>query len=179
MCRIVDVWMALELALCAAALVPIGVLVVVLLGATVFRGPAPATHSQSSQFLGTTLFIILLLTAIVAAVIAFRAAYKGVIFDPRSRTLEMPDSNEDRSLLDVITQRILWKHFFRETIAVDQIEGISNQRYSGRAWGLNLVGQFGTRTVYFRSKAKRDELRALLVAVLRSVRQDVAVDIDV
>jgi hypothetical protein len=80
-----------------------------------------------------------------------------------------PASDVENGFLDLITLKRLRGFFYREKINAKQIEYVTNDfGYKGlgnkktKYYGLNIAGDFGSRTIRFNSKQKRDEARNIL-----------------
>lgn len=85
-------------------------------------------------------------------------------------TFSWPASDVENSFIDVLTLKRIRGFFYREQINANQIEYVTNDfGYKGfgnkktKYYGLNIAGDFGSRTIRFNSKQKRDEARNILM----------------
>jgi hypothetical protein len=101
---------------------------------------------------------------------AFYAYSRGIRFYEAEAEVELPGSNTDMSILDLLTLKTFRQRFVRERIPVSEVHGLNNHRVTSKPspkaksrtdWYLIISGDFGSRMIRFASKAKRDEARTL------------------
>jgi hypothetical protein len=108
---------------------------------------------------------------------------EGIQYNEETEELEIPGSNTDMSILDIITFKTFRQLLTRESLPLHEIQGLNNhvvhsngEWYSMTHWILIVSGDFGSRQIRFASKAKRDEARVMLRRLVREVEQDVQYD---
>lgn len=80
-----------------------------------------------------------------------------------------PASDVENSFIDLFTLKRIRGFFYRESVNAIQIEYVTNDfgyqnigNKKTKVYGLNISGDFGSRTIRFNSKQKRDEARNVL-----------------
>lgn len=121
-----------------------------------------------------------ILLSVLFGVVVFKVYEKGVSLT--NDTFSWPASDVENSLMDIFTLKRVRGLFYRESINATQIEYVTNdfgwKGFAGtkkKEYGLNISGDFGSRTIRFNSKQKRDEARNMLKRFSKSkIESDIA-----
>ena len=108
---------------------------------------------------------------------------EGILYNSETEELEIPGSNTDMSIFDIVTFKTVRQFLTRETLPLDEIQGLNNhvvrssgEWYSATNWILIVSGDFGSRQIRFASKAKRDETRVMIRNLVDGLVQDTQFD---
>ena len=112
------------------------------------------------------------------AAYAFRIVAKGLVYDPASHAVDMPAILPIDPWRQFLPLGAYGQFFRRERVAVAEIRMLAEQEvtntysrgpYAGTtSYFLNVSGEFGTRAIHFRSRARRAEARAFLEALVKA-----------
>ncbi len=94
----------------------------------------------------------------------------GILIDASRDLVDIPASDVENSLMELLTLKQFFSHGERESLTLSEIERVDNytSRKSGRKFYITLSGKFGSRQLAFASKQKRDETRNALFAEFRT-----------
>jgi hypothetical protein len=114
-----------------------------------------------------TFLLLVIGTSITIALKVFFVYEKGISLEENE--FSFPASDVENTIVDILTLKRLRGLFYREVVNAESIKYVTNdfgwKGFGGnknRVYGLNIVGDFGSRTIRFNSKQKRDEARYLL-----------------
>jgi len=129
--------------------------------------------------------IVIAVIALVIAIYVYGKIAGGLVYDEETGEIEIPGSDTDMSLFDMITLKTLRQFLVRERISIDEIHGLNNHHVEGYnrfterpsiTWVLIVSGDFGSRQIRFASKAKRDEARVFIRRLIEDFEEDTQFD---
>lgn len=156
---VLDVWLALQMT--TAILVLTG-------------GVAFVAYAFVRTGFPTVKIALCVAVPIILALRVFHAYSQGITIEPAANRISWPASDMEGGLLDILTLKRLWGHFFRESVRLDEIFDLRNDTVRMNKvvrHRLNVSGAFGSRQLEFSSKQKRDECRVCIQRAARFVTQ--------
>lgn len=135
--------------------------------------------NKIEQFQLDLLNSILVLVAVVTGVMmmhfvnCWRSYNFGVLVDGSRNILDIPASDQAQTLSETLLLKPFFDHAKRETLRLSELEAIDNANTTSRkqrVFNLTLSGQFGSRSLEFSDKQKRDECRNAIIAEYKKAR---------
>lgn len=97
----------------------------------------------------------------------------GVLIDGSRDLLDMPASDMAQTISEDLVEKSFFDHAKRESLRLSELESIDNNsdRNGGkRTFQLTISGTFGSRSIEFSCKQKRDECRNAILAEYKKAK---------
>lgn len=140
-------------------------------------------HDHGSELIKIIIkdIFILFTIVVVSSIIVFFQYSKGIRIFPSSNKIEIPASDLENSVFEILIFKRFWRHLLREMISLSEISDVSNDtayRIISDRFRLNITGSFGGRQLEFSSKQKRDECRYQILSSVRAIGSQISRDIN-